>query len=1068
MTISAYAVSPAGPAQHTIQDAWGHGYDDPVDMPSLPPVSSNEPFIGSQVDFVATLDADKLRKAGMATNSTGNATATFQWSKNQDMLQYVIRFFGFGLGEKVPGMETISGIHIHMGLPGDNDHHALNIYGPPVDSAIQPHSDDPDLIINTTTREFSGIWGDNDTLTRLPDAARSKQLSDMRDRLCNTNLYLQIHTDWNPTGAIRGQIEPISELCAFDLAADDLNATINAAQVIPASESSEHSINGTARFVLDDDREKLYYWIQFSGLDVYGNLTNTDADDLDALHLHAGAAGSTGPHILNIFGAPCKTGEQSYPACDDKQMTAHPGGIISGIYDDSDMSDRFSEAGRSKKLTDIMGLLCNDLLYLQAHTPHGNIRGQVLLQDDTICDFPQHDDFVAIINSSQLVDDTQSNATGIANLRFNSGGDRLQYEIHLAGIDTDHMQTQDTKSDNLAAIHLHNAPAGQNSHVHLFNIFGPPSTDDDLVNMPGTGTISGIWDDADETLAPSEAGRSKALTENINEICDGLAYINIHTVAHPDGEIRGQILPTPDNILCDFGNVADFTSSINASNVQIANNTSMSGHHPTHGNIHVGTDHADVHHAETDNMASIDSITADAEYFFSDDLSRLYYEIRLSGADTTGEQTLDTTHDDLEKIHIHIGNSTSTGGHAFDIMSPNDDDLRIDNGTATVTGIWDDTHSAHHSATHPHALANYYEELCHENLYLQVHLNGGNIRGQIIPVQGNTACMAPSVTDIMFTNSSSILVRFSTVLDSVSSDYFVLHMNGSSVQSVSHDIHNMTSSVTLGLDPPVSPEFALHGTLMISSEIKSKTGFSIAGHANHTLYPPGPEPDRMAVTPLTGDWDGDGDDDVGVTGMHMDPARQYFLLNANGTVDTVFDDTFGDISGYLPGSIIPLAGDWDGDGIDEIGISGIAAGMVHAMLQANHNVISYHLGSSTAKSSYVLAGDWDGDGTDDLGHAGINMGLQQFRLHNPGGNDASFTGAIGDDSHYKHGTLRPLVGDWDGDGDDDVGAMGISRDSSEARFTLHVDGTDHAVFAVHLGHDNAHTGHNGDTGHGGH
>ena len=66
-------------------------------------------------------------------------------------------------------------------------------------------------------------------------------------------------------------------------------------------------------------------------------------------------------------------------------------------------------------------------------------------------------------------------------------------------------------------------------------------------------------------------------------------------------------------------------------------------------------------------------------------------------------------------------------------------------------------------------------------------------------------------------------------------------------------------------------------------------------------------------TPLSGDWDGDGDDQLGVKRDGI-----YFLdYNGNNSWDgTPTDRMFA----YGWGSDTPLSGDWDGDGADQVGV----------------------------------------------------------------------------------------------------------------------------------------------------
>jgi hypothetical protein len=84
---------------------------------------------------------------------------------------------------------------------------------------------------------------------------------------------------------------------------------------------------------------------------------------------------------------------------------------------------------------------------------------------------------------------------------------------------------------DIFAAHIHCAPAGVNGPIGVTLFSGGPVSIDRglLVNAsfaePNAGNACG-W----ETLA-----------DVIDAIASGDTYINIHTLAHPPGEIRGQI-----------------------------------------------------------------------------------------------------------------------------------------------------------------------------------------------------------------------------------------------------------------------------------------------------------------------------------------------------------------------------------------------------------------------------------------------------------------------------------------------------------------------------------------------
>ncbi len=150
--------------------------------------------------------------------------------------------------------------------------------------------------------------------------------------------------------------------------------------------------------------------------------------------------------------------------------------------------------------------------------------------------------------------------------------------------------------------------------------------------------------------------------------------------------------------------------------------------------------------------------------------------------------------------------------------------------------------------------------------------------------------------------------------------------------------------------------------------------------------------------PVVGDWDGDGIDTVGVQ-----RGANFYLSNdlGSGAADHVF--TFGQ-SGDRP-----VVGDWNADGIDTIGVR---RGNTFYLRNSNNSGranTTFAFGRST---DTPLAGDWDGDGDDTIGvHRGRVFYLR-YGLSGGAADKAISYGNKGD---------RPVVGDWDGDGDDTLG-----------------------------------------------
>lgn len=154
--------------------------------------------------------------------------------------------------------------------------------------------------------------------------------------------------------------------------------------------------------------------------------------------------------------------------------------------------------------------------------------------------------------------------------------------------------------------------------------------------------------------------------------------------------------------------------------------------------------------------------------------------------------------------------------------------------------------------------------------------------------------------------------------------------------------------------------------------------------------------------PITGDWDGDGVDTIGV----FRPATaQFFLKNTNvpGFADFAF--SYG-----APGDI-PVAGDWTGKGFDSVGVF---RNGVFFLKDSNAAGFADRAVGFGQASDLPIAGDWNGDGKASVGV--FRDGVFLLRNNNAtGGPDATFAfGQAGD---------RPVAGDWTGKGFDSVGVF---------------------------------------------
>jgi hypothetical protein len=183
---------------------------------------------------------------------------------------------------------------------------------------------------------------------------------------------------------------------------------------------------------------------------------------------------------------------------------------------------------------------------------------------------------------------------------------------------------------------------------------------------------------------------------------------------------------------------------------------------------------------------------------------------------------------------------------------------------------------------------------------------------------------------------------------------------------------------------------------------------------------------------VAGDWNGDGIDEIGV----WRPGTGRFYLDVDGSrtwtvgID-VITASFG-----VP-SDVPVAGDWNGDGTDDIGVWRPSTGRFY--LDANGSR-TWEVGVDISTAPFGIptdrpvAGDWNGDGTDDIGV--WRPSTARFYLDADGSRTwAVFVDVITDP--FGISSDLPVAGDWNRDGVDEVA---VWRPST-GRFYMDVDGS---------------------------
>jgi hypothetical protein len=161
--------------------------------------------------------------------------------------------------------------------------------------------------------------------------------------------------------------------------------------------------------------------------------------------------------------------------------------------------------------------------------------------------------------------------------------------------------------------------------------------------------------------------------------------------------------------------------------------------------------------------------------------------------------------------------------------------------------------------------------------------------------------------------------------------------------------------------------------------------------------------------PVAGDWNGDGIDTPGV----FRPSTGQFTVTDSTSLNPGFNNAVTRITFGAAGDL-PISGDWDGDGKDSFAVYRPSTGQTF-FTNVNLAVRTYGVGTPNAgvditaflgvAEDLPVGGDWDGDGIDSLGL--WRPSTAQFFLTDDNANlrPTFIFGQTGD---------QPIVGDWDG------------------------------------------------------
>jgi trimeric autotransporter adhesin len=318
------------------------------------------------------------------SSATGTATVTVDAAKTTITVNLT-----------TSGLSNVTASHIHFGVAGVSGGIMFSLFAGP---GAFPAT----LTKTLTSADFTATTG-------------AATFADAVNAILGGNAYINVHTQANLGGEIRGQIGPAS-----------LAAVIMTGTQEVQTPAVTTAASGSATFLLDNTQSAITVNLVTSGL------TNVTAS-----HIHLGKPGANGGIMFSIFAAPASFTTPLTKTLTVADFTAIPASGINTVADG-------------------VNAILSGNAYINVHTSAftaGEIRGQI---------GPAR--FTATLSGASEVPVTASTATGTAQVQL----DATQTTINV------NLSTQGFASP-VTASHIHFGATGANGGI-LFSLFAAPGT----------------------------------------------------------------------------------------------------------------------------------------------------------------------------------------------------------------------------------------------------------------------------------------------------------------------------------------------------------------------------------------------------------------------------------------------------------------------------------------------------------------------------------------------------------------------------------------------------------------